>query len=796
MAVQEGPTDKRYAGNGVTTTFAIPFLLILPTDLDVFIDGVEQATGYIITGAGEPNSTITFTPAPVTGADIYLVLNVPFERLNDYQENGDFLASTVNGDFDRIWQALKQLFRYSRRALTLGDTDIDGAGLYRANNNGITDLASAAGVPSAATNWQDVLDYVAGILATGQGPINNAANVSYVFPDNVARAVQDLSNYLDPLKGSHGIGHYNSGGTIQTVGQVLEALRAVDANLTNQLADTVATLNAQGVITARQYTGGLSPLVVDMHFGTLCGAGWTASEPPFSVSGYSIATSGAVSAGALDVPVISTTNFAVGMLIAYVATDGKFYPARIHSIEAGPSLRLDRQTAAPIASGGLIWNVYRDDAHPNAAGGNLIADDALRQLEGGRLRQLEWRGNDGSIWRAIGGAVLASVTAADYKNPGTATVGERPASVTGSGVGQGVNSAPVALQGGDYIARVAINTGLRTGGFSGSVEIFVDETRADGQILTISTSGVLVGYDGTSAIELPFSSAAGSVISVRITSPNGGAWVFTAGALEYHRLNGQALNLNRGRHVLLGDSWFVSGSAIHNSMIARLPDAEVLSAGISGNKADQLIARFGADVVPLAPDYVWVMVGTNDYYASVTPGLFEQQILQLRRLIQGIGAQAIFFTPSVGAVTFVPQQLHPSRRYALNVNYHEVAPVALGPGVNQRSASANIQGLSVAAGATVTAWVFPANTRQAAWLRFLAVNTAGVNVRFEYCSAADGSGGVEPTVFNTAAVVRDVALPRVSDTALRLICIRINNPTGSPVSVSLTADVCWQQSLV
>lgn len=141
MAVPAGPTEARYVGNGVTNSFTIPFLLILPTDLDVFLNGVEQTSGYVITGAGNPTSTITFTTAPAVGADVYLVLNVPFERLNDYQENGDFLASTVNRDYDRIWQALKQLYRGAVRALTLGSTDVDGRGWYRAKGNGIRDLA-------------------------------------------------------------------------------------------------------------------------------------------------------------------------------------------------------------------------------------------------------------------------------------------------------------------------------------------------------------------------------------------------------------------------------------------------------------------------------------------------------------------------------------------------------------------------------------------------------------------------------------------------------------------------------
>ncbi|MNO20217.1 GDSL-like Lipase/Acylhydrolase [compost metagenome] len=159
MAVPAGPTEVRYVGNGVTKTFTIPFLLILSSDLDVFLNGSEQGSGYVIAGAGNPTSSITFTAAPAVGVDVYLVLNVPFERLNDYQENGDFLAATVNRDFDRIWQALKQLLRGATRALTLGSTDVDGSGWYRAKGNGIRNLADPINEQDAV-NQRFMRDYV------------------------------------------------------------------------------------------------------------------------------------------------------------------------------------------------------------------------------------------------------------------------------------------------------------------------------------------------------------------------------------------------------------------------------------------------------------------------------------------------------------------------------------------------------------------------------------------------------------------------------------------------------------
>lgn len=210
MAVPAGPTEKRYTGNGVTTIFTIPFLLIAASDLDVFIDGVEVVSGFTITGTGNPTSTITFTVPPANLSGILLTLNVPFERLNDYQENGDFLASTVNRDFDRIWQALKQLLRVSGRALTLGVFDVDGAGAYRAKGNRISDLADPVAAQDAVTyGW--VRTYLTSIIGAITGPINNALNIFFKGPDNLNYVVQDLSSTTDAAKGGSLIGWFQAG---------------------------------------------------------------------------------------------------------------------------------------------------------------------------------------------------------------------------------------------------------------------------------------------------------------------------------------------------------------------------------------------------------------------------------------------------------------------------------------------------------------------------------------------------------------------------------------------------------
>lgn len=222
MAVPAGPTEQRYVGNGVTTIFTVPFLVIQPSDLAVYVDGVKLTSGYTQSGAGNPTSTVTFTVAPAVGAQILLTLEVPFERLNDYQENGDFLAPTVNNDYDRIWQALKQLLRYAGRALTLGQFDVDGQGWYRAKGNGIRDLNDPVLDQDAATKkWSE--DFISSILETGQGPINNAANVVLVGANGYIGAVQDVANKNNFQRGAAMLGFIRSplDVAIGTVGRML-----------------------------------------------------------------------------------------------------------------------------------------------------------------------------------------------------------------------------------------------------------------------------------------------------------------------------------------------------------------------------------------------------------------------------------------------------------------------------------------------------------------------------------------------------------------------------------------------
>jgi hypothetical protein len=104
-------------------------------------------------------------------------------------------------------------------------------------------------------------------------------------------------------------------------------------------------------------------------------------------------------------------------------------------------------------------------------------------------------------------------------------------------------------------------------------------------------------------------------------------------------------DVNNGTHVLFGDSWITAYTG--ERMRARLDKAIVISKGIGGDTTQRLLDRFDRDVTPSSPDYVWVMVGTNDVYQGLATDVFIKRLKLIESKILAIGAIPIIFDTSV-----------------------------------------------------------------------------------------------------------------------------------------------------
>lgn len=108
QVVEQVPFTESTA-NGVTTVFPYNFQLIEVADLVVYADGVVvPSSDYGVSGIGvQAGGAVTFVVAPANGVVILLSREIELARTTEYQTLGDFKATVVNPDFNRLWMALQ-----------------------------------------------------------------------------------------------------------------------------------------------------------------------------------------------------------------------------------------------------------------------------------------------------------------------------------------------------------------------------------------------------------------------------------------------------------------------------------------------------------------------------------------------------------------------------------------------------------------------------------------------------------------------------------------------------------------
>lgn len=110
IKIPDIPPIVRLVGNGIQTIFEFPFPIFASEDLSVSINGALQNSGFSVTGPGETaGGSVIFDIPPLDGQMITLERRMPFERLTDFIEGGDFAATTINTELDFIVAGLQQL---------------------------------------------------------------------------------------------------------------------------------------------------------------------------------------------------------------------------------------------------------------------------------------------------------------------------------------------------------------------------------------------------------------------------------------------------------------------------------------------------------------------------------------------------------------------------------------------------------------------------------------------------------------------------------------------------------------
>ena len=128
----------QYTAAAAQTVFTYGWEIFADSDLVVIVDGVTQTlnTDYTVTGAETVDGgTVVFASAMAGGEVVTIYSDIPVDRDTiKYQNNGDFLAATVERDFARTTAIQKQLERDVSRAIRLpADDPLAGSAMLLAD---------------------------------------------------------------------------------------------------------------------------------------------------------------------------------------------------------------------------------------------------------------------------------------------------------------------------------------------------------------------------------------------------------------------------------------------------------------------------------------------------------------------------------------------------------------------------------------------------------------------------------------------------------------------------------------
>jgi len=126
MTLASTVTKVSYAGNGSTTAFAVPFMFVKNSDIEVIVLDVEKvehfktiSTDYTLSGAGEQTGGVcTMIASPADGETLTIRRNPEIVQEVDYVENDAFPASTHEAALDKLTMICQALAERLDRAVS------------------------------------------------------------------------------------------------------------------------------------------------------------------------------------------------------------------------------------------------------------------------------------------------------------------------------------------------------------------------------------------------------------------------------------------------------------------------------------------------------------------------------------------------------------------------------------------------------------------------------------------------------------------------------------------------------
>lgn len=99
-----------YTGDNVTKIFAYTNKIFATGDLRVFLDEVQQVSGFAVNGVGQTTGgNVTFTAAPGSGVKVLILSEITKDQQTDYVEGDPFPAASHEDALDKLTLLVTQL---------------------------------------------------------------------------------------------------------------------------------------------------------------------------------------------------------------------------------------------------------------------------------------------------------------------------------------------------------------------------------------------------------------------------------------------------------------------------------------------------------------------------------------------------------------------------------------------------------------------------------------------------------------------------------------------------------------
>lgn len=657
-----------YDGAGNARTIDTHDVQVLLTELETLISAVTTAGGVLFSSKATMDATLTYaanTPALVIG-DATTANNGLYRKSGTSGAGSWIRAADVPGySFVRATNAGAGTANaiVATTAVPVNESQLitlpivatntttpvavafnGGSALTiktNAGNNpaagGLTEGMVAAGYISGAT-FRLLSDQASAAIQTAAEAAQTAAEAAQV-------AAEAAANQAEAIVGFDG--------TASTV--VVDPPAAGAGNV----QDALETLGADGFTTIPKLGGdvvsridaasgrSVRARVWDFHFGCARGVGF---RDGYDTGLQAFTLSAPASAGALSFSYSGTAPNALTVIVI-LGTDGEYYTVTVNSASGG-TCSLRSPLPVNVAAGQNAWSFWNDDAHPNAKGFAAIVDYALRQ--------------DMAVWKKVvqqspmprGGASVEAGTANNGFNIGSESSG------------YGWNVTPIGADTGCKW----IFTPSASGVYRAVFQISRDDPASANVAVAASQGASTIGVASIATVdagrhEIDFAARAG--LPVTITATRAADLFTVSNMVILTQIAEPIADMNWGTHVILGDSWVsLASGGVVAAMSARLDRATIIDAGNGGDTAEDALVRFDSAAAPVNPDFVWIIVSTNDIASGVNPATFAANLGAIIARCQTIGAIPIVMTPFTGPSNQVTWIDH-GRTYYSSVPFYE-----------------------------------------------------------------------------------------------------------------------------